>query len=342
MIMIRNEAFYGCTALEEVHFGGVSSIGSRAFGMNSSLKGIVIPATVSEIGSNAFIDCDYLTIYAEAPEKPPHWSATWNSSNRPVIWDAVVSIIQANELMRGLLPKADAERIYLTKESAAQKYMPTELAHREFITQDMAKAVFLTFSEAENTYAKKTYVSRVYRYQGTVQNYSDLPQYADFGDVYNVVKQHVTSDGDVYPPGTNYAWDGRGWDPLSGYINPVYAHYLNFKLNSSPVIVNSDELSGLQFETTVYNNNLTPFTQSQIIDGLSGLRNASPLNVMPWCGEVNVNGVVHRILAIRRATNKTNISIFCVSYNSPSQGIKRYALQVADLKFTDTVTDYNQ
>lgn len=342
MIIVSLEAFYGCTALEEVHFGGVSIIGSRAFGMNSSLKGIVIPATVSEIKNDAFADCNRLTIYAEAPEKPPHWSATWNSGNRPVVWDAVVSIIQANELMRGLLPKADAERIYLTKESAAQKYLPTELANREFITQDMAKSVFLTFSEAENTYAKKTYVSRVYRYRGSVQNYSNLPQYAEVGDVYNVVNQYVTSSGDVYPPGTNYAWDGYGWDPLSGYINPMYAHYLKFRFNTTTVKINGDDFSGLQLDTTLYNNNLTPFTETQIINGLAGLGGSSPLNTMPWCGEVNVNGALHRLLAIRRTTDKTKISIFCVNYSSPSQGIKRYALPVADLKFTDTVTDYNR
>lgn len=57
-------------------------------------------------------------------------------------------------------------------------------------------------------------LTKVMEYQGSVTNFSDLPNNASKGDVYNV----VSANGD-YPPGTNYAWSGTSWDPLGGSID---------------------------------------------------------------------------------------------------------------------------
>lgn len=56
---IGDEAFSGCTALQQFHFSPVlQSIGKRAFYGCSKLKVIIIPDTVTEIGEEAFAACD--------------------------------------------------------------------------------------------------------------------------------------------------------------------------------------------------------------------------------------------------------------------------------------------
>lgn len=65
----------------------------------------------------------------------------------------------------------------------------------------------------------KTYVdnkiSSIYKYKGSVANYSNLPSTdLTIGDVYNVVNANGT-----YPPGTNYAWTGTEWDALGGSVD---------------------------------------------------------------------------------------------------------------------------
>ena len=58
-------------------------------------------------------------------------------------------------------------------------------------------------------------VTSVYRYKGTVAEYSDLPSSGQVvGDVWNVEQAH----GSV-PAGANYAWDGTSWDVLGGTID---------------------------------------------------------------------------------------------------------------------------
>lgn len=57
-------------------------------------------------------------------------------------------------------------------------------------------------SDAGN-YALKSELSGVYKYKGSVANFSALPEGANLGDVYN------TEDTNM-----NYAWNGKAWDPL--------------------------------------------------------------------------------------------------------------------------------
>lgn len=70
-----------------------------------------------------------------------------------------------------------------------------------------------------STYATKQEVkdvtSRVYRFRGTLQSYTDLPDNAELGDTYNIIKA-FSIDGTYYSAGTNVAWDGENWDPLGG------------------------------------------------------------------------------------------------------------------------------
>lgn len=62
----------------------------------------------------------------------------------------------------------------------------------------------LDSSTAESTYAKKTDITNVYKYKGSVATYSALPSTGlTAGDVYN-----VEADG------MNYGWTGTAWDAL--------------------------------------------------------------------------------------------------------------------------------
>jgi len=56
---------------------------------------------------------------------------------------------------------------------------------------------------AASTYAKKSDLTNVYKYKGSVKTKADLPTGATGGDVYN-----VEADG------MNYGWTGAAWDAL--------------------------------------------------------------------------------------------------------------------------------
>lgn len=65
-----------------------------------------------------------------------------------------------------------------------------------------------------SAYALKTDITNVYKYQGSVSNYSDLPTTGlTAGDVYNVVNADESHGIDA---GENVAWTGSAWDPLGG------------------------------------------------------------------------------------------------------------------------------
>lgn len=77
--------------------------------------------------------------------------------------------------------------------------------NNEIITPDQDRTVDLTNSINQ-------VLTNIYRFRGSVENYSDLnSSIASIGDVYNVV-----NEGNGYPEGTNFAWTGLEWDALGG------------------------------------------------------------------------------------------------------------------------------
>lgn len=108
-------AFYKCSKLENVEFGsGLEFIGNGAFYNNSllqsanlpqsvktigalafkgciNLNSIVLGENVEWVGSNAFYGCENLTIFVAENQFYNYWSATWNSSYRPVILNVTVT-----------------------------------------------------------------------------------------------------------------------------------------------------------------------------------------------------------------------------------------------------------
>ncbi|MBQ7769967.1 MAG: hypothetical protein IJ373_02145, partial [Clostridia bacterium] len=51
-----------------------------------SFTKIIIPDSVTSIENFAFSDCDNLTIYCEAENKPRDWDSKWKDENSPVVW----------------------------------------------------------------------------------------------------------------------------------------------------------------------------------------------------------------------------------------------------------------
>ena len=86
---IDKSAFTGCGSLKNITIpSSTTFIGESAFNHCSNLETIRIPISVEIIRTDAFTSCDRLTIYCEVSSRPESWSANWNASNRPVIWDA--------------------------------------------------------------------------------------------------------------------------------------------------------------------------------------------------------------------------------------------------------------
>ncbi|MCI9562218.1 MAG: leucine-rich repeat protein [Clostridia bacterium] len=66
----------------------VKEIGNLAFASNSFLA-IIIPNSVTKMGSLVFDDCLNLTIYCEASSRPKGWSTSWNNDHNQVVWNYV-------------------------------------------------------------------------------------------------------------------------------------------------------------------------------------------------------------------------------------------------------------
>ena len=90
---IEANAFYNCHKLSGIVLPeGLITIGQNAFwqvGTSAPADVIVIPASVTDIGENAFEYCHRLTVYASAAEKPSGWHKNWNGVNSPckVLWN---------------------------------------------------------------------------------------------------------------------------------------------------------------------------------------------------------------------------------------------------------------
>lgn len=136
-------------------------------------------------------------------------------------------------------------------------------------------------------------IGTVYRYKGSVKNYSDLPTNANNGDVYNVENAYLQ-----YPAGTNYAWNESTWDALGGIIDLsnyvtqtsltetlkdyVTTSALNTKLNDYVTSTALTELLKSYTTTTAFNNHVNnksnPHEVTKVQVGLGNVDNTSDKN----------------------------------------------------------------
>lgn len=77
-----------------------------------------------------------------------------------------------------------------------------------------------------NVTAEQLGLATAYVYKGSVTNFSDLPANAQNGWVYSVENEYIDSSGNVYPAGSNFAWNGSKWDDLGGSLSG-YAKSVN-------------------------------------------------------------------------------------------------------------------
>jgi len=91
---IGNYAFFGMTGLTSVIIpASVISIGNFAFRGNNYMTSIFLPSSLAYVGAHAFsVSRDSeLAIYTNASAIPRGWNLRWNSSRRPVVFNARLS-----------------------------------------------------------------------------------------------------------------------------------------------------------------------------------------------------------------------------------------------------------
>ena len=109
---------------------------------------------------------------------------------------------------QGLVPAPEAGKQAAFLKGDGTWDVPENTTYQEATTSKaglLSAADKDTINNLPTTYAKKTNISGVYKFKGSVASYSNLPQSATAGDVYNVEDS-----------GMNYAWDGDSWDALGG------------------------------------------------------------------------------------------------------------------------------
>ena len=105
-------------------------------------------------------------------------------------------------------------------------------------------APYLKSADAASTYAKKSDISTVFNYKGSVDTYSALPTTGvAVGDVYNVTAADAANN---VKAGDNVCWNGNGWDNLSGvvdltaYLKSTDAASTYMKIADYPVATDDD------------------------------------------------------------------------------------------------------
>ena len=89
---IGDYAFYGMNNVEKLILpAGLKSIGKYAFLKWGSINSVILSKDIEEIGDNAFYGANKATFYTDASSIMPKWSAKWNSSYRPVVWNCTLS-----------------------------------------------------------------------------------------------------------------------------------------------------------------------------------------------------------------------------------------------------------
>lgn len=102
--------------------------------------------------------------------------------------------------------------------ASLESNLGTEKLRIDAILQD-APSGLTSFKDVETKITNA--ITAAYKYQGSVDNYNDLPDSGKtIGFVYNV-KNAVGNIGDenYTPAGTNYAWNGTEWDALGGTVD---------------------------------------------------------------------------------------------------------------------------
>lgn len=126
-----------------------------------------------------------------------------------------VSISNATTNQAGLMSAADKAKLDGIDTGAQVNAIENILI--DGVNQSISnKNVTLDLSD----YVKNTEIASVLIYCGSVNSFSNLPNNALIGDVYNVVTAGGTdANGTAIKAGDNVAYNGTGWDVLAGTVD---------------------------------------------------------------------------------------------------------------------------
>lgn len=163
-------------------------------------------------------------------------------------------------------------------------------------------------------------VSSVYKFKGSVENYSDLPTSGnEVGDVWDIVNADPTNN---IKAGDNVVWTGTYWDNLGGitdlsnYYNKSEIDNKLTTINQSISNINNNLISNYYTKTNIDNklNKYLPLTGGT----LSGQLTATQFN-----GNLNGNAT-----SSTTATKVSNKLIFTGAVNSTYDGSKEITVNI--------------
>lgn len=136
-------------------------------------------------------------------------SAQIGSTTKPVYVDSSGEIKECSRDM----PAVDSTISGTSTNPVQNKVINEELSKKADKSQ---LSSYVTTATANNTYAKKSDISAVYKYKDS-RTYSALPTSGNaIGDVYNITTADATHG---VKAGDNVVWDGSKWDNLSGTVD---------------------------------------------------------------------------------------------------------------------------
>ena len=175
------------------------------------IEEVWLKAYRSELGrtafSNDFHDLDNIPAEAVVNNSTITFQKNWvpfDSTTTNAVLDKTINITmtQADVWLGSVNNTSDAEK-------------PISNATQTALDTKANAASVYTKSEVDQMIWSA--ISSVYRYKGSVLNYSALPVTGMVvWDVYNVENEHTTNP--KFPAWTNVAWTGTEWDPLSWLV----------------------------------------------------------------------------------------------------------------------------
>lgn len=170
---------------------------------------------------------------------------------------------------------------------------------------DPAKALYSDYSGWQRIDIGGVKIDNIFTYKGNIESYDLLPSSsAEVGDVYNVEKDftifETTPLGDEiskhYYAGTNVAWNGTSWDPLTGSVDlSSYASKEEVSLLRTSVDSNAEQLITLNLQLDATNLELS--NKVDKVEGSSLITNEK-LELI----DINAN----RIITLQDSNNDLN------------------------------------
>ena len=105
----------------------VARIVANAFAGKTNLTRVEVPTSILYVEANAFTGCTNASILCKASAKPSGWVSTWNSSNRPVVWNYAGTNGVTSDGLKWATVNGDTVVIYGYSGSSTSVSIPTTI-----------------------------------------------------------------------------------------------------------------------------------------------------------------------------------------------------------------------